>query len=127
MLRWIPLILFWSPAALANGDVVKGAQLYQGSCMACHGVNADGNGPAAVALNPAPTNFRTAEFWKGRTDEQLFVAIKSGSPGTSMMPFTHLNPDQIADLVAFLRSQAPDSGTGEEGMPSPSPSPSKVP
>ena len=126
MLRWFPLTLVWSSAAWATGDAAKGAQLYQNNCMACHGVNADGNGPAAVALNPAPTNFRTVEFWKGRTDEQLEEAIQSGSPGTSMMPFTHLAPDQIEDLVAFLRTQAPEPKVEEDAAPNPSPSPIKV-
>ena len=125
MLRWIPLMWMWSSVVWAGGDADKGAQLYQGSCMACHGINADGNGPAAVALNPAPTNFRTADFGKDRTDEQLRLAIQSGSPGTSMMPFTHLDSAQIADLIAFLRSQAPDSDEGE-GASSPVPPPAKV-
>jgi mono/diheme cytochrome c family protein len=103
------LALFFSGAALADGDPERGAQLYQGSCMACHGVNADGNGPAAAALKPRPTDFTSAAWWKNRTDRQVAVEIKSPTPGTSMMPFAHLSEQQINDLVAFLRTKAPAS------------------
>ena len=34
----------------------SGAQMYRAYCAACHGVNGDGNGPAAAALKSAPTD-----------------------------------------------------------------------
>ena len=126
MIRLTLMFLCWAPSAYAGGDVAKGSKLYQGSCMACHGVNADGNGPAAAAMNPPPTNFRSAEYWEGRTNEQLKVAIKSGSPGTSMMPFTHLRPDQVTSLVAFLRTLAPSTGPEEAPIVPHKPAPPKT-
>jgi mono/diheme cytochrome c family protein len=117
MKRAVILSLFLSTSAWADGDLDRGAVLYQGSCMACHGVNADGNGPAVgPKMNPRPTDFTSAAWWKGRTDQQVAVAIKSPTPGTSMLPFTHLNDQQVSDLVAYLRSKAPVS-EGDQPTP----------
>ena len=113
-----------SPPALADGSVDRGSTLYQGSCMACHGVNADGNGPAAGAMTPRPTNLAAASYWKERTDAQVAATIRSGSPGTSMMPFAHLSEQQVGDLVAFLKTKAPQS-TPSKPETTPKPSPSK--
>lgn len=33
---------------------IKGKDLYQKNCMECHGLNANGKGPRARALNPPP-------------------------------------------------------------------------
>ncbi|MEL6343907.1 MAG: cytochrome c [Myxococcota bacterium] len=91
----------------SGADVEKGEALYQSNCMACHGVNADGKGPAAAALQPAPADFTAAAFWEGKTDEQLTAVIKNGSPNTAMIGFGRLSDEQLADIVAFLRAKAP--------------------
>ena len=119
MSRAAIFLLWFSASAWADGDVDRGAKLYQGSCSACHGPNADGNGPAAARMKPRPANFSTPEFWKGRTDKQVAISIKSGSPGTPMIPFAHLNSQQVDDLVAYLRSRAPVPDGEETAPPSP--------
>jgi cytochrome c oxidase cbb3-type subunit 2 len=118
------LMAILSPAALADGSARRGATLYQGSCMACHGVNADGNGPAAGAMTPRPTNLAAASYWKERTDAQVAATIRSGSPGTSMMPFAHLSEEQVSDLVVFLKTKAPQPSPSKS-KPALKPTPSK--
>ena len=38
-------------------DLATAAVLYQGQCAACHGLQGQGDGPAGVNLDPAPSNF----------------------------------------------------------------------
>lgn len=99
--------LAWSPAPQA-ADTAAGQRIYNATCMACHGANADGRGPAAAALKPQPTNFTSAAFWKGRDDASIKRVIKAGKPGTAMMAFGQLSAADLDSLVAFLRSKAPE-------------------
>jgi high-affinity iron transporter len=104
------LALLGQPPAQAAGtaaaaDPVKGQAVYMANCMACHGAAADGNGPAAAALKPRPTNFSSAAWWEGKDDARVRSAIKSGKPGTAMMPFSQLSNDDLTHLVAFLRTK----------------------
>ena len=101
------LLLLASTAAMAEGDAAKGKSIYTANCMACHGVAGDGNGPAAVALNPKPKSFADPAFWAGRTDEALTTTIRAGKPGTAMAPFPQLKDEDIANLTAYLRSFVP--------------------
>jgi len=105
----VPLLVaaasFSSPA-LAD-DTAAGKSIYERNCLACHGAKGAGDGPAARALRPPPTPFNTADFWSKTTDAKVKAAIKTGRPGTSMMAFGSLTPEQLDSLVAYLRSFAP--------------------
>lgn len=111
------LAAFLAPALLGAAALVAstahaeeptdGAAIYQRNCLACHGTAGAGDGPAARALRPPPTAFNTAEFWKGTTDAKVQASIKTGRPGTSMMAFNSLSPEQLASLVTYMRTFAP--------------------
>ena len=104
-LALLPLLLL--PGVAFAGDATKGKTTYSANCMACHGDKADGNGPAAMALDPKPADFTDAAFWSGKTDEDVKQVIKSGKPGTTMAPFPQLTDEQLADVVAYLRAFEP--------------------
>jgi mono/diheme cytochrome c family protein len=91
---------------VANADnVAKGEALYKANCIACHGENADGKGPAAIALTPPPRNFLSAtEKWTyGRSPREVFTAISKGSPGTGMAGFSAmLKPEDRWAIVHYL-------------------------
>ena len=87
----------------AAADPAAGKLLYAASCTACHGATGGGNGPAAVALKPKPTDFTATGWSAARTDAQLVTAIRAGRPDTGMAPFTELSDADVADLVAYLR------------------------
>lgn len=87
-------------------DAAAGRSTYVAKCQACHGVAGKGDGPAARALPKAPRSFATAEYWAGLTDEKLTAAIASGRPGSAMRGFP-MEPEQMADLVAYLRDFNP--------------------
>jgi high-affinity iron transporter len=100
------MLLLLLTAALA-ADPTAGRTLYAASCTACHGAAGDGNGAAAVALKPRPTDFTSAEFWASRTDAQVATSIRTGRPGTSMTAFAGLTDADVANLVAYLRTFQP--------------------
>ena len=88
-------------------DAAAGKSIYMTNCMSCHGANADGNGPAAMALQPAPTDFTDPGFWAGKSEADIKSAIRSGRPGTSMMGFSQLSQEDVNNITAFLSSKKP--------------------
>jgi mono/diheme cytochrome c family protein len=91
--------------AARSADAARGETLYAANCTACHGAQADGRGPAAVALTPRPTDFTRAASWKGRSDADMVARVRAGRPGTSMTAFPHLSEAEAADIVAWLRTR----------------------
>ena len=109
MKRALPVLvlgLALSSTAFA-ADAAKGKSVYTANCMACHGADADGKGPAAMALDPKPTDFTQAAFWDGRENKELKKIIRTGKPGTPMAPFPQLSDDDVANLIAYLRKFEP--------------------
>jgi mono/diheme cytochrome c family protein len=82
-------------AASLQPDAANGQSIYTSSCVGCHG--ADGAGGVGPALNdPA----KLAEF----ADDWYADAIAKGRPAQGMPAWeSSLSPQDIADLVAFIR------------------------
>jgi len=71
------------------------------ACAGCHGSVGAGNGPAAAALAPAPTNFHLKE----PTEERAWKVLEDGVPGTAMAPWKgQLSEEQRHALVEYIRS-----------------------
>lgn len=98
------MLLLLSAAFAA--DLVAGRATYEANCTACHGMLADGNGPAAMAFESKPVDFTKATWWSTRTDADVASAIRAGKPGTPMSAFSQLTEAQVGDLVAWLRTRA---------------------
>ncbi len=64
----------------------RGAVVFARDCAGCHGKNGRGDGPAAVALTPAPRNFATAVF----SDRSLSESLWNGVRGSSMPAWSDL-------------------------------------
>jgi mono/diheme cytochrome c family protein len=91
--------------AQAAGDADRGRAMYEGHCASCHGMNGDGNGPEAAALNPAPTNFQDVAVMGVLADSDLQRGILQGKPNTAMRGYgTILSPQDLEDVIAYLRS-----------------------
>lgn len=78
-------------------------ELFKSRCAACHGEGGEGDGIAAVAYNPKPTDFTSAEWAAARTADQVEAAITEGF--NAMPPFAAmLSAGEIKDLAAYLRN-----------------------
>jgi mono/diheme cytochrome c family protein len=99
LLASLLLILFTTAAWAQEGDIIRGAEVFDANCAVCHG--AEGQGRVGVNLSndwPAidPTAFTRA-------------VIEQGVSGTVMTPWSQryggpLNDQQIEDVVAFVTS-----------------------
>jgi caa(3)-type oxidase subunit IV len=89
--------------------VAAGKTIYLAQCMACHGMNGQGDGPAAAALKPPPRDF-TSGIWKlGGSPAQVFKTLTDGMPGTPMPPFSSLSTEDRWAIVHYIRSLSPNT------------------
>jgi mono/diheme cytochrome c family protein len=91
------------------GNAERGKAIYGSNCVACHGKDGDGKGPAAQAMRPSPTDFTLADWWKGKTDDQIAAIIKDGRAATPMVAFQKLSAEELDDLVAYMKSLSKDA------------------
>ncbi|HEX6362508.1 MAG TPA: cytochrome c [Albitalea sp.] len=85
--------------------VFRGTLVFSTYCVTCHGVLGDGNGRAARLYDPKPANLRASD--KNDAYVKLMVVRGGAALGRSeFMPAwsEELTDEQIADVVAFLRS-----------------------
>jgi cytochrome c oxidase cbb3-type subunit 2 len=113
--------------SLRQEDVLDmGETAYNRYCSGCHGIEGDGNGPAAPWLMPKPRDFTRANY-KIRTtpsgalptDADLFRTITEGVHGTSM-PNWRLVPETTRwAMVEYLKTFAPDTWNDEDNYQDP--------
>ncbi len=95
-------------AGTAVGDPVRGEELFQGTCVACHGADAKG----VEGLGKDLTN---NQFLQGLTDQELADFIKTGRPtsdpanttGVDMPPKggnPSLSDQDLLDIASYLRT-----------------------
>ncbi|HLF28991.1 MAG TPA: cytochrome c [Anaerolineae bacterium] len=95
---------------LSPGDASRGQVVFEGTCSACHGPDAEGVAGLGKDLT-------TSEFVKDKTDADLVAFIKTGRPisdplnttGVEMPPRggnPALTDQNLADVVAYLRTLA---------------------
>ncbi|MGR3310413.1 MAG: c-type cytochrome, partial [Candidatus Brocadiales bacterium] len=92
-----------------------GKALYEHRCIACHGVDGDGNGPIADYLFPRPRDF-TSGLYKFRTtttgelplSENISKAITFGMPGTAMPAWHEFGEQERSSLVTYLKAFSED-------------------
>ena len=94
------LLIIPGMAGMAAGDnLATGESLYEAKCQICHGVNGNGDGPAATALNPKPRDFNNPEFWQNDADEKIKNTVSNGK---GMMPAFKLDDDEIKAITAYM-------------------------
>lgn len=92
-------------AALANpieadeASLERGREIYESSCLKCHGEEGRGDGPSATN----PVDFRE-EFVVELSDGEIFYLITNGVEGADMWAFNFLDEDQRWHLVNYIRS-----------------------
>ncbi len=97
-----------------DGDAAKGKEAFQMFCTSCHGLKADGIKPpmdaktAAMSFGVVPPDLSNIASF---VDEKfLYHFIKDPAKATEFkkiaMPPLGLNDEQIADIIAYLKSTA---------------------
>jgi mono/diheme cytochrome c family protein len=83
------------------GDPHVGAQLFEGNCASCHGV--EGIGASGPQLH-------NATFLKSASDGFLAATMITGRIGTAMQSMVHgqqglgqIEPEQVQDIIAYMR------------------------
>ena len=106
------LILLSSSAAFAAGAKVAitaearaaAADIFESRCVACHGAEGRGDGPAAENLNPKPMNFHNPRWQKSINDATIARAIVFGGQTVGVSAEMAPNPDLESEpgVVAAL-------------------------
>lgn len=82
-------------------DIEAGRGLYQANCLGCHG----NTGSEVEGANLASGRFRRAS-----SDEELIALVRTGIPGTLMIPRPQLSYGDLRSIVAFLRTMQTNGG-----------------
>ena len=123
-----PTSFFTSPTEFAATAIVHGARLFASNCVACHGAQGRGDGPAAKSLPLPPADLTASHFW-AHTDGELYWYISHGfaaPDGAPAMPgfAGTLSSEAIWDLIDYLRANNAGytmrrTGTWSPPMPMP--------
>jgi mono/diheme cytochrome c family protein len=99
-----------------------GKRTYDTYCVGCHGADGQGNGEAAVFLNPKPRNFVNEDykfFYFGEpgplpSDDSLKITIRNGIAGSAMPAFPLLTNQEVADAMVYIKSLRAGGWTEQE-------------
>ncbi len=91
-------------APLRWPNLKNGHNLFQKNCATCHGEAGDGNGPAAISLNPKPISFFNDKAMAGLSPFHAFNAIRLGVQGTAMPAFAAFTDTEIWNLSFYVFS-----------------------
>jgi len=102
----IMILLLLAPAAAMSQETAH--DNYNTYCIQCHGMAGNGMGVNIRDMSVQPRDHTDAKAMSGRTDDQLFKAIKEGglsiSKSVLMPPWGGAFTDnEIHDLVKYLR------------------------
>ena len=111
---WVAIAVLTTVAAGCGAPAPSqdGKVLYDRYCASCHGVTGLGDGPAAEALSPRPTNLTTLATGLPQLMQVIDGRFAVRAHGTSAMPVwgevfeqVHLD-DAYAKRTALLQVQA---------------------
>lgn len=87
------------------GLLVRGRELFEIDCTACHGSQGRGDGPAAPTMNPRPRNFANPDGWvNGYHAPGIYKTLSEGIRNTSMSSFDYLSKKDRMALVHYVQS-----------------------
>lgn len=92
-------------AAPTADPAAQAKEIFGTRCMACHGPEGRGDGPASVSLTPKPRNFHDTA-WQAKVDDaHIMTIIKVGGAAVGLSPAMPSNPDLNSkdDVVAALK------------------------
>ena len=118
--RWIDVFLLQEPletisVSTDSASIDSGRRSYERRCASCHGVDGDGNGPAAKFMVTRPRDFTSGIYklistGKGNapTDQDLYRTISMGMRGTAMPAWKKLPEQERSEIIAYIKTFSPD-------------------
>ncbi len=100
---------FTNPFAGDEGAVSAGQDIFMTNCLACHGEEGKGDGPAAEGLTPKPANLSDSGMMSMLSDAYLYWRVSKGGavePFNSAMPAweSTLTEEQRWQVISYVRS-----------------------
>ncbi len=96
------------PDPARNVEPASGEAVYTANCATCHGDGGTGSGPAAVGLEPPPSDMTDGQWTTG--DGSLGAirnTIVNGSPGTAMIAWQGtLTEAEIQAVAEYVHSMS---------------------
>ena len=113
--------------AQSGGNAAKGKGVFMKNCMVCH--NADGSGGKKLTATGNPSrDFRDPKYWAERTDTQIRETINKGVVKSGMIAWKGiLKPQEIEDVMAYIRTFARKPEPPPAAAPPAPPAPSTTP
>lgn len=97
-----------NPVPADAASLEAGKKAYTELCGACHGDTGKGDGAmAAYTGDPPPSDLSDAEWKHGSTDGEIFVVIRDGVDGTGMKDFKDMKPNEIWQIVNYVKTLGP--------------------
>lgn len=102
-------------APAAAPDLKMAATRYAETCAACHGAEGRGDGPAAAALDPRPSDFHDEARMEQRSIYGLYSTITLGVGGTAMKAFKELSESERWALAWYVSTLGLNAGRIDKG------------
>ena len=118
----LAVLSLWAvPRAGAGVSLDRGKKVYRSLCVNCHGWKGEGDGPGARIRGIRAGDLSNRAYMSLLSDQELYDRIAYGQ---EMFPFIQmpgwkerLSPDEIRDVVAYIRLLEKDKGPLEGPTP----------
>lgn len=85
--------------------ISKGKNLFETTCVSCHGNEGKGDGVAGKSLNPPPRNFTDLGGWKnGFQFSKMYKTLQEGLPPSAMASFNYVPPEDRIAIILYIRT-----------------------
>jgi high-affinity iron transporter len=101
--RW-EVVAYLQSLHATPAQVAEGEGLFVQSCSTCHGPTGGLDGAATRALSKLPPEIGSFAWQAERSDVQIASAIRNGVAGSAMPGNPHMSDDDVAKMVAYVRS-----------------------
>lgn len=106
-----PYAAMTNPLPKSAATLRRGAAIYAGQCLSCHGAKGQGDGPEGLKLAPRPGDLAwLSEMQISKSDGYMYWTIaEGGAPIRSAMPGfkDSLTPEEIWSVSAYIQAHLP--------------------
>ncbi len=102
-----------NPVKATPESIERGKKRWGYDCAMCHGANGNGKGDLAADMKLQLGDYRDPKALKDKTDGELFYIIKNGKGSNMPAEGARTKPDNIWDLVNYIRSLAKKEGPAQ--------------